>query len=119
MRLEALHQSLARGPRCERAPSRRPVRSSVATVAAMPSGMGVVGAAMHHPPRDQEVHQVGAAGDRGDREAVGDGLAEDGEVGRDAEQRLRAAGRDAEAGDDLVEDQDGAGLRADRAHAFE
>ena len=48
------------------------------------------------------------AGDDADRHAAADDLAVGREIGPDAEPGLRAAGMDAEAGDDLVEDQGGA-----------
>ena len=51
------------------------------------------------------LHDVGAAAVRADRQAAADDLAEAGQIGPDAEERLRAAGRRAEAGDHLVEDQ--------------
>ena len=58
------------------------------------------------PSGASSVHDVGAAADRGEREAAADDLAEDREVGRDAEPALRAAGPDAEAGDHLVEHEE-------------
>ena len=65
---------------------------------------------------------VGGAADRGEREPAADDLAEDREVGRDAEVALRAGRADAEAGDHLVEDEEravractgGAGRRGSR-----
>ena len=50
-------------------------------------------------------HDVGAAGDGGQRKAAADDLAQRAEVGRDAVVFLRAAIGEAEAGHDLVEDQ--------------
>ena len=42
---------------------------------------------------------------------AGDGLAVDREIGRDAEALGRAAERQPETGDDLIEDEERAGLR--------
>ena len=67
----------------------------------------------------EPVHDVGAAAQRRDREAVAERLAERREVRRDAEAFLRAARRVAEAGDDLVEDQDGARVGARLAERLE
>ena len=50
-------------------------------------------------------HDVGPASIRADGEAAADDLAEDGHVGQLAEQFLRAAEGEAEAGHDLVVDQ--------------
>ncbi len=58
-------------------------------------------------------HDVGAAGDRREREAAADDLAQRAEVGRDAVVFLRAAVGEAEAGHDLVEDQRNAVLLRD------
>ena len=52
-----------------------------------------------------QAHELAPAGERRDREAVGERLAEGGEVGDDVVQLLRAAVVPAEAGDHLVEDQ--------------
>ena len=52
------------------------------------------------------VHHVAAATVRAQRQSAADDLAECGEVGRDAEQLLRAAERQPEAGHHLVEDQE-------------
>ena len=57
-------------------------------------------------------HDVAPARDRGEREAAADDLAERGEVGHDAVVLLGAAVGEAEAGDDLVEDQRHAVTRA-------
>ena len=83
---------------------------------------------MHHAAGGEQVEQVGPPGQRGDREPVGDRLAEGGEIGGDPEALLRSARGEAEPGDDLVEDQhrtvpgarfagslEVAGPRADRA----
>ena len=56
-----------------------------------------------------------AAGDDADRQAAADDLAVGGEVGCDAELRLRAAGMHAETGHHLVEDQHDAGCLRERA----
>ena len=64
-------------------------------------------------------HDVGPPGDRRQREAAADDLAERAEVGRHAVVGLRAAIGEAEAGDDLVEDQRDAVLRGDVADALQ
>ena len=53
----------------------------------------------------KSLHQLGAAAERSRGEAAADDLAEDRQVGRDAETLLRTAAADAEAGDHLVEDE--------------
>ena len=58
--------------------------------------------------RRDEVHQVGPAAVCTDRHPAADDLAERRQVGRDAEPRLRPAEPEPEAGDDLVEDEQGA-----------
>ena len=55
--------------------------------------------------RREQLHHVGAAAERGERQPAADDLAEDRQVGRDAVALLRAAAGDAEAGDHLVEDE--------------
>ncbi|HMS79540.1 MAG TPA: hypothetical protein PKC20_08425, partial [Burkholderiaceae bacterium] len=65
--------------------------------------------------RVEHRHHVGATGDRGERIAAADRLAVAGEVGHHAVGLLRAAVRDPEAGDDLVEDQHDAVPRGDLA----
>ena len=50
-------------------------------------------------------HDVGATAIGTDGQAAADDLAEDRQVGRNTKQLLGAAGRDAEAGDDFIEDQ--------------
>jgi hypothetical protein len=57
------------------------------------------------PGRRDQVHDVGAAAVGADRQAAADDLAEAGQVRPHAEDRLRAAGRRAEARDHLVEDE--------------
>ena len=57
------------------------------------------------PERREAPHDLLAAREDRDREAVGDRLAEGRQVGRDAEDRLRAAERLAKPGDHLVEDE--------------
>ncbi len=64
-------------------------------------------------------HDVAAARDRGERKAAADDLAERGQVRHDAVVLLRAPVGEAEAGDDLVEDQRHAVSRGDLAHALE
>ena len=55
--------------------------------------------------RGEELHQVAAPAEGADRQPAADDLPEDRQVGPDAEALLRAPARDAEAGDDLVEDE--------------
>ena len=55
--------------------------------------------------RVELVHDVRPPGNRAARQTAGDDLGQHAHVGRDAEARLRAAARPAEAGDHLVEDQ--------------
>ena len=57
------------------------------------------------PSGAKRFHQLSPPGDDGDRHPVGDRLPHRRQIGRDAEQLLRAAGREPEPGDDLVEDQ--------------
>ena len=66
----------------------------------------------HLAPADQ-VHDLGLAREERERIAARDGLAEDGQVGSDAQILLRAAGREPEARDHLVEDQQRAVLAAE------
>ena len=80
--------------------------------------LGVEGAAMQHAI-GEEVEQVGPARDCCNREAVGNRLRHQGEVGRDPEALLRPAAPQPETGDDLVEDQDGAMLAAGGECAFQ
>ena len=56
-------------------------------------------------PLPELAHDVLAAGEHGDRVAVGDRLGEGAQVGAHAVELLHAAARDAEAGLDLVDDQ--------------
>ena len=67
--------------------------------------------------RRELLHDLALAAERADREAAADDLAERGEVRRDAVELLRAAERDAEARDDLVEDEHDAVLVAQRRAA--
>ena len=69
--------------------------------------------------RREPLHHVGAAAERRRREPAADDLAEDRQVGEDAEALLGAAAGDAEAGDHLVEDQQRAGGVAERAQRLE
>ena len=64
-------------------------------------------------------HQVLAPADNADRQAAAERLAVGDEVGADAEIILGAAGREAEADEDLVKDQHDAALAADRAELLE
>ena len=68
--------------------------------------------------RRELLHDLALAAEGADGEAAADDLAERGEVGRDAVALLRAAERDAEAGDDLVEDEHDAVLVAQVAQAL-
>ena len=65
------------------------------------------------------VHELALAGDDADGEAAADDLAVGGEVGLDVEEALRAARVGAEAGDDLVEDEQGAALFGEGAQLAE
>ena len=118
-------RSLSRA--CSAGPSARRWRST-ARAAAMASGClqkvpakNVVSRAGYdsspycHVAAVDPIHEPRRAGDDADRHAAADDLAVGGEVGPDAEPLLRAARRDAEAGDHLVEDQRGADLARDRA----
>src|SRR5215813_11685770 len=64
-------------------------------------------------------HDIGAAGDRREREAAADDLAQGANIGDDAVIFLRAAVGEAEASDDLVEDQQQAVLGRELAQALE
>src|ERR1051326_5323085 len=64
-------------------------------------------------------HDLAPADERGERHAVAEGLAEAGEVGDDAEGLLCAAGSETQRGDDLVEDQQAAGVTRQFAHTLE
>ena len=64
-------------------------------------------------------HQVIAAANRADRQAAAEGLAVGHEVGPHAEIFLGAAGCEAEADKDLIEDQYDAALGADRAELLQ
>ena len=69
--------------------------------------------------RREEVHQLRLAAERRDGPAVGHRLAERGQVGRDAGDRLVAAEPVAEARDHLVEDEHGPVLRRELAQPLE
>ena len=56
----------------------------------------------------EEIHDFGAPAERTHGESAADDLAHGGEVGSDAEDLLSAAAREAEAGHDLVKDENGA-----------
>ena len=85
---------------------RRRAASRAARPAAVASGFPDRVPAWYTGPSGREVvHHVGPPTERADVEAAADHLAEAGEVGRDAEQALRAAPAHPEAGDHLVEDQ--------------
>jgi hypothetical protein len=65
------------------------------------------------------LHDVRPPDDRPARQPAGEDLRQAREVGCDAVMGLRAAGRDAEAGHHLVEDQEGAVLLRHRPQSFE
>ena len=69
--------------------------------------------------RAEVVHHVGPPRQHRDRDAVAERLAHRGEIGQDAVPALRAADAVAEAGDHLVEDQEGPGCRAGGAERLE
>src|SRR5690606_35157590 len=69
--------------------------------------------------RRDALHQRATPAVRTDRQAATDYLPQRRQIGLDAESRLRTAVRDAEAGHDFVEDQQGAMLARDRANALE
>ena len=81
--------------------------------------VAVIGAAVHHALVEQRVHDVPPTGDHGEREARGDRLCIDAEIGCNAELALRAAQADAKPGDDLVANEERAVLVAQRPNAFE
>ncbi len=67
----------------------------------------------------EQRHDVGTAADGRQREAAADDLAHGADVGRHAVEFLRAAIGEAEAGDDLVEDQRNAEPRGHLAHRLQ
>ncbi len=69
--------------------------------------------------RGDSLHRLARAGVGRRRQAAADHLAEHGQVGFDAVQLLGAAAGDAEAGDHLVEDEQGAGLAGGLAEELE
>ena len=71
------------------------------------------------PDRSQLLHDVGASTEGRQRQPAAHDLPEHGQVGRDAVELLRAAAGDAEAGDDLVEDEQRTGRVAERAQDLE
>ena len=74
---------------------------------------------VHGPDGRELLHHVAPAAERGAREPAADDLAEDRQVGRDAVHALRAAERDPEPGDHLVEHQQRPRLRTPVAEALE
>src|SRR5208283_2459085 len=64
-------------------------------------------------------HQIFAAAEHADRKTAAERLAVSDQIGLDAEEFLRAAAREAEADEHLVEDQHDAPLRADRAQLLQ
>ena len=85
--------------------------------------MGVEGAAgkaeVGRAVLAEALHQVLATADHTDRQAAAQRLAVGHQVGLDAEELLRAAGRQAEAHEHLVEDQHDAALGADLAQLLQ
>ena len=69
--------------------------------------------------RREQLHDLGPAAERRERQAAADDLAEHRQVGQDAVPLLRAAAGDAEAGDHLVEDQQRARDVAEPAQRLE
>ena len=69
--------------------------------------------------RREQVHDLGAPAEGRERQPAADDLPEHGQVGRDAEALLRAAARDPEAGDHLVEDEQRAARVAEPAQRLE
>ena len=67
----------------------------------------------------ESLHQLALAADGGDGEAVGDRLSHRRDIRRNAADRLIPADVVAEAGDDLVEDQDAALAVANAPQPFE
>ena len=128
-RADALHAAERRrgrrraGPSAARARRRRAgsrSRRSTERPAAVASGFplerpGLVDVA----GRREALHHLGAAAERGERQAAADDLAEHGQVGQHAEPLLRAAARDAEAGDHLVEDEQRAARVAEQPQRLE
>ena len=74
---------------------------------------------VHRPGRRELVHDVRAPAEGREREASTGDLPEHGEVRLDPVELLRPAARDAEAGDHLVEDEEGAGSVAQGPERFE
>ena len=74
---------------------------------------------VHVPARCEAIHDLGSAAERGQRQPAADDLPEDGEVRHDAEQFLRAASGNAEAGDDLVEHEQRSRCVAEAAKRLE
>ena len=71
------------------------------------------------PGGGEQIHQPGGADDSGEGEAAADDLAEGGDVGADIDELLISVVAESEAGDDLIEDQDGAVLGAEVAETLE
>ena len=69
--------------------------------------------------RRDEIHQIGAAAVRRDRKPAADDLAVADEIGNDAEHARGALEAAAEAGDDLVEDEERARVAASRDEVLE
>ena len=70
-------------------------------------------------PDPAELHEVPPAREQGEGVAVGDGLAEAGQIGIDSVEVVRAAEVEADPADHLVEDQDRALPRRQRAQPLE
>ena len=74
---------------------------------------------VHGTERGELVHHIRTSADRGKGEPAADHLAEDREVGRDAEARLRSTECDPEARDHLVEHEQGTVVRRAPAQRLE
>ena len=74
---------------------------------------GVVRAGVADGPVGEQRHDLATAGEGADARAVGHGLGERAQVGVDAPRPLRPTGPEAEAGDDLVHDQQDVVLAGD------
>ena len=79
----------------------------MAIPAAMASGIAAERSGLiDRAERGEEVHDVGSSAEGAAGQAAADDLAEGGQVGLDAVELLRAAEGEAEAGHDLVEDEE-------------
>ena len=79
----------------------------------------VLRAVVQHAAAGEGVHDLGPAGDRGERQARAERLPEGGQVAGDAVERLASARMEAKAGHRLVDDQERAVLVAQAPHLLE